>query len=73
MEIQCDMLDVNLKYEKLGGIFYECQESFQVIFNRMEEVQKEVNFVLQWLELKEEVLKFMDVMLFLIKIEIVKV
>lgn len=66
------MLDVNLKYEKFGGIFQERYESFQVVFSRMQEVQKEVSLVLQWLELKEEVLKVMDV-LFLIKIEIVRV
>uniref|UniRef100_A0A8I5NJY6 Microtubule actin crosslinking factor 1 n=1 Tax=Papio anubis TaxID=9555 RepID=A0A8I5NJY6_PAPAN len=71
-EIQCDMSDVNLKYEKLGGILHERQESLQAILNRMEEVQKEANSVLQWLESKEEVLKSMDAMSSPTKTETVK-
>ncbi|KAL4667192.1 hypothetical protein H8959_005881 [Pygathrix nigripes] len=71
-EIQCDMSDVNLKYEKLGGVLHERQESLQAILNRMEEVQKEANSVLQWLESKEEVLKSMDAMSSPTKTETVK-
>uniref|UniRef100_G1LVE7 Actin cross-linking family 7 n=1 Tax=Ailuropoda melanoleuca TaxID=9646 RepID=G1LVE7_AILME len=59
-EIQCDMSDVNLKYEKLGGVLRERQESLQAVLSRMQEVQKEAGSVLQWLESKEEVLKAMD-------------
>nr|XP_023488814.1 microtubule-actin cross-linking factor 1 isoform X28 [Equus caballus] len=59
-EIQCDMSDVNLKYEKLGGILQERHESLQAVLSRMQEVQKEASSVLQWLESKEEVLKAMD-------------
>ncbi|KAJ1063908.1 hypothetical protein K5549_009220 [Capra hircus] len=59
-EIQCDMSDVNLKYEKLGGLLRERQESLQAVLSRMQEVQKEASSVLQWLESKEEVLKGMD-------------
>lgn len=59
-EIQCDMSDVNLKYEKLGGVLREHQESLQAVLSRMQEVQKEAGSVLQWLESKEEVLKAMD-------------
>lgn len=59
-EIQCDMSDVNLKYEKLGGVLQERQESLQAVLSRMQEVQKEAGSVLQWLESKEEVLKAMD-------------
>ncbi|KAB1269108.1 Microtubule-actin cross-linking factor 1; isoforms 1/2/3/5 [Camelus dromedarius] len=59
-EIQCDMSDVNLKYEKLGGVLRERQESLQAVLSRMQEVQKEASSVLQWLESKEEVLKGMD-------------
>ncbi|XP_049734789.1 microtubule-actin cross-linking factor 1 isoform X2 [Elephas maximus indicus] len=59
-EIQCDMSDVNLKYEKLGGVLQERQESLQAMLSRMQEVQKEASSVLQWLESKEEVLKAMD-------------
>lgn len=66
------MSDVNLKYEKLGGILHERQESLQAILNRMEEVQKEANSVLQWLESKEEVLKSMDAMSSPTKTETVK-
>ena len=59
-EIQCEMSDVNLKYEKLGGVLRERQESLQAVLSRMQEVQKEASSVLQWLESKEEVLKGMD-------------
>ncbi|XP_042805008.1 microtubule-actin cross-linking factor 1 [Panthera leo] len=59
-EIQCGMSDVNLKYEKLGGVLREHQESLQAVLSRMQEVQKEAGSVLQWLESKEEVLKAMD-------------
>uniref|UniRef100_A0A8C0XN68 Microtubule-actin cross-linking factor 1 n=1 Tax=Castor canadensis TaxID=51338 RepID=A0A8C0XN68_CASCN len=71
-EIQCDMSDVNLKYEKLGGVLREHQESLQTILSRMEEVQKEASSVLQWLESKEEVLKTMDASLSPTKTETVK-
>lgn len=54
------MSDVNLKYEKLGGILQERHESLQAVLSRMQEVQKEASSVLQWLESKEEVLKAMD-------------
>lgn len=57
-EIQCDMSDVNLKYEKLGGLLWERQESLQAVLSRMQEVQG--GKPLQWLESKEEVLKGMD-------------
>lgn len=59
-EIQCDVSDVNLKYEKLGGVLQERQESLQAVLSRMQEVQEEASSVLQWLESKEEVLKAMD-------------
>ncbi|XP_074190545.1 microtubule-actin cross-linking factor 1 isoform X19 [Rhinolophus sinicus] len=59
-EIQCDMSDINLKYEKLGGVLQDHQEKLQAVFSRMQEVQKEASSVLQWLESKEEVLKGMD-------------
>ncbi|OWK04762.1 MACF1, partial [Cervus elaphus hippelaphus] len=59
-EIQCDMSDVNLKYEKLGGVLRERQESLQAVLSRMQEVQKQASSVLQWLESKEEVLKGLD-------------
>lgn len=59
-EIQCDMSDTNLKYEKLGGVLQDHQEKLQAVFSRMREVQKEASSVLQWLESKEEVLKGMD-------------
>ncbi|XP_023618542.1 microtubule-actin cross-linking factor 1 isoform X6 [Myotis lucifugus] len=59
-EIQCDMSDVNLKYEKLGGVLREHQENLQAVLSRMQEVHKEASSVLQWLESKEEVLKAMD-------------
>lgn len=54
------MSDVNLKYEKLGGVLREHQENLQAILSRMQEVHKEASSVLQWLESKEEVLKAMD-------------
>jgi ATP phosphoribosyltransferase len=66
------MSDVNLKYEKLGGVLREHQESLQTILSRMEEVQKEASSVLQWLESKEEVLKTMDASLSPTKTETVK-
>lgn len=59
-EIQCDMSDVNLKYEKLGEVLRGHQESLQAVLSRMQEVQKETSSVLQWLESKEEILKGMD-------------
>ena len=59
-EIQCDMSDVNLKYEKLGGVLQEWQEGLQAVLSRMQDVQKEASSVLQWLESKEEVLKGLD-------------
>uniref|UniRef100_A0A8D0NEV0 Microtubule actin crosslinking factor 1 n=1 Tax=Sus scrofa TaxID=9823 RepID=A0A8D0NEV0_PIG len=59
-EIQCDMSDVNLKYEKLGEVLRERQESLQAVLSRVQEVQKEASSVLQWLESKEEVLKGLD-------------
>lgn len=59
-EIQCDMSDVNLKYEKLGGALREHRENLQAVLSRMQEVQKEATSVLQWLESKEEILKGMD-------------
>ncbi|XP_026964809.1 microtubule-actin cross-linking factor 1 isoform X4 [Sagmatias obliquidens] len=59
-EIQCDMSDVNLKYEKLGAVLRERRESLQAVLSRMQEVQQEAGLVLQWLELKEEVLKGME-------------
>ncbi|VTJ52345.1 Hypothetical predicted protein [Marmota monax] len=71
-EIQCDLSDVNLKYEKLGGVLRERQESLQAVLSRMEEVQKEARSVLQWLESKEEVLKAMDASLSPTKTETVK-
>ncbi|XP_069934821.1 microtubule-actin cross-linking factor 1 isoform X35 [Oryctolagus cuniculus] len=71
-EIQCDMSDVNLKYEKLGGLLQERQESLQAVLDRMDEVQKEANSVLQWLESKEEVLKTMDASLSPTRTETVK-
>lgn len=54
------MSDINLKYEKLGGVLQDHQEKLQAVFSRMQEVQKEASSVLQWLESKEEVLKGMD-------------
>lgn len=54
------MSDVNLKYEKLGGLLQEHQGNLQAVLNRMQEVQKEASSVLQWLESKEELLKGMD-------------
>lgn len=66
------MSDVNLKYEKLGGVLRERQESLQAVFNRMNEIQKETNSVLQWLESKEEILKTMDASLSPTKTETVK-
>lgn len=71
-EIQCDMFDVNSKYEKLWEVLRERQESLQTVFSRMEEVQKEASSVLQWLESKEEVLKAMDATLSPTKTETVK-
>ncbi|KAL0604712.1 LOW QUALITY PROTEIN: Microtubule-actin cross-linking factor 1, isoforms 1/2/3/5 [Plecturocebus cupreus] len=71
-EIQCDVSDVNLKYEKLGGVLHERQESLQSVLSKMEEVQKEANSMLQWLESKEEVLKSMDAMSSPTKTETVK-
>lgn len=59
-EIQCDMSDINLKYEKLGGVLRGHQENLRAILSRMQEVQKETSSVLQWLESKEEILKGMD-------------
>lgn len=66
------MSDVNLKYEKLGGVLQERQESLQAVLDRMDEVQKEANSVLQWLESKEEVLKTMDASLSPTRTETVK-
>lgn len=54
------MSDVNLKYEKLGEVLRERRESLQAVLSRMQEVQQEAGLVLQWLELKEEVLKGME-------------
>lgn len=71
-EIQCDMSDVNSKYEKLGEVLRERQESLQAVLSRMEEVQKEASSVLQWLESKEEILKAMDASLSPTKTETVK-
>lgn len=71
-EIQCDMSDVNSKYEKLGEILRERQESLQAVLSRMDEVQKEASSVLQWLESKEEILKAMDASLSPTKTETVK-
>lgn len=71
-EIQCDMSDVNSKYDKLGDALRERQESLQTVLSRMEEVQKEASSVLQWLESKEEVLKGMDASLSPTKTETVK-
>ncbi|XP_075410315.1 microtubule-actin cross-linking factor 1 isoform X1 [Tenrec ecaudatus] len=59
-EIQCDMSDVNLKYEKLGEVLREHQESLQAMLSKMQDVHKEASSVLQWLESKEEVLKAVD-------------
>lgn len=67
------MSDVNLKYEKLGGVLREHQESLQSVLNRMEDVQKEASSVLQWLESKEEALKGMDASSSPTKTETVKV
>lgn len=72
-EIQCDMSDINSKYEKLGGLLRERLEGLQSVLSRMEEVQKEASSVLQWLESKEEVLKAMDASSSPTKTETVKV
>lgn len=40
-EIQCDMSDVNLKYEKLGGLLQEpSRKAFQAVLSRMQKFRR---------------------------------
>ncbi|NXA50251.1 MACF1 factor, partial [Nothocercus julius] len=52
-EIQCQTSEVNNCYEGLGVTLRERQQQLSAILERMEDVQKEVTSILNWLELKE--------------------
>nr|XP_060640068.1 microtubule-actin cross-linking factor 1 isoform X12 [Anolis sagrei ordinatus] len=59
-EIQCDVSDVNLGYEGLGGNLRGRKEQFAAILAKMQEAKEEVGSALAWLESQERALDALE-------------
>ncbi|XP_062818932.1 microtubule-actin cross-linking factor 1 isoform X4 [Anolis carolinensis] len=59
-EIQCDVSDVNLRYEGLGGNLRGRREQAAAILAKMREAKEEVGSALAWLESQERALDALE-------------
>ncbi|XP_060640069.2 microtubule-actin cross-linking factor 1 isoform X14 [Anolis sagrei] len=59
-EIQCDVSDVNLRYEGLGGNLRGRKEQAAAILAKMREAKEEVGSALAWLESQERALDALE-------------